>query len=362
MATRRWRWVGMATFGVLGTLVLAAATLCLTTGCSTIGYLAQSAQGHFNLLSAARPVNQLLDDTGTTPELRERLALTQRMRDYAVKELQLPDNGSYRKYADLGRNAVVWNVVAAPELSLKLKTWCFPVVGCVGYRGYFDRAAADALAAELRAEGNEVTVYGVPAYSTLGWFDDPLLNTFIRYPEGELARMLFHELAHQVAYASGDTEFNESFATAVERLGGSRWLNERASPAAREEYQRFDARRQAFRELTMRYRNRFEALYASNRPDDEKRLAKTALMQEMRAEYEQLKAGPFGGYAGFDGWFARANNASLGVLAAYNALVPAFEALFEAEGRDFGRFYAQVKRLAALPKDERRATLQRYLH
>jgi predicted aminopeptidase len=283
------------------------------------------------------------------------------MRDYAVQELHLPDNGSYRKYADLGRNAVVWNVVAAPELGLKLKTWCFPVVGCVGYRGYFDRAGADNLAAELRQEGYEVTVYGVPAYSTLGWFDDPLLNTFIRYPEGELARMLFHELAHQVAYASGDTEFNESFATAVERLGGSRWLNERASPAAREDYQRFDTRRQAFRELTMRYRHRFEALYSSGRSDEEKRQAKAALMQEMRSDYELLKAGPFGGYAGFDGWFARANNASLGVLAAYNALVPAFEALFEAEDRDFDRFYAAVKRLAALPKDERRATLQRYL-
>jgi predicted aminopeptidase len=352
----------MATLGLLGTLALAAATLCLTSGCSSIGYLAQSAQGHFALLSSAQPVDQLLSQPGTTPELRERLALTQRMRDYAVAELKLPDNGSYRKYADLGRNAVVWNVVAAPELSLQLKTWCFPVVGCVGYRGYFDRTGADQLAAELRGQGYDVSVYGVPAYSSLGWFDDPLLNTFIRYPEGELARMLFHELAHQVAYASGDTEFNESFATAVERLGGSRWLSERASPAAREEYQRFDTRRQAFRELTMRWRHRFEAVYASKRPDEEKRLAKAALMQEMRAEYEQLKAGPFGGYAGFDGWFERANNASLGVLAAYNTLVPAFEALFEAEGRDFGRFYAEVKRLAALPKDERRATLQRYLH
>jgi predicted aminopeptidase len=362
MIARRWRWFWMATLGVLGTLALAGATLCLTSGCSSIGYLAQSAQGHFSLLSSARPVEQVLGETGTPPELRERLALSQRMRDYAVQELKLPDNGSYRKYADLGRNAVVWNVVAAPELSLKLKTWCFPVVGCVGYRGYFDRAAADALAADLRNQGYEVTVYGVPAYSTLGWFDDPLLNTFIRYPEGELARMLFHELAHQVAYASGDTEFNESFATAVERLGGSRWLNERAGTAAREEYQRFDTRRQAFRELTMRYRHRFEAVYASDRPDEEKRLAKAALMQEMRGEYEALKAGPFGGYAGFDAWFARANNASLGVLAAYNALVPAFEALFEAEGRDFERFYAAVKRLAALPKDERRATLQRYLH
>lgn len=350
----------MGALAVIGTALLAGATLCLTSGCSSVGYLAQSAHGHFSLLAAARPVDQVVHDEHTPPELRERLELTQRMRDYAISELKLPDNRSYRKYADLGRGAAVWNVVAAPELSLQLKTWCFPVVGCVGYRGYFDRADADAEAAALQREGYEVMVYGVQAYSSLGWFDDPLLSTFIRYPEGELARMIFHELAHQVAYASGDTEFNESFATSVERLGGARWLAQHASPAALEEYARFDARRQAFRELTMRYRGRLDAVYAGVQSDDDKRLAKAELMTQMRADYARLKAGPFEGYDGFDGWFARANNASLGVLSAYNALVPDFEGLFEAHDRDFARFYAEVKRLAALPREERRATLQRY--
>ncbi|HEV7912633.1 MAG TPA: aminopeptidase, partial [Albitalea sp.] len=246
----------MASLGIAGTLALAAATVCLSSGCSTLGYYAQSVGGHLDLLRSARPVPQWMSDADAPAELKDRLALTQRIRDYAVSELSLPDNASYRRYADLKRNAAVWNVVAAPELSLSLHTWCFPVVGCVGYRGYFDRERAEAFADELRREqGLEVGVYGVPAYSTLGalpgdFFADPLLNTFIRFPEGELARLIFHELAHQVAYAKGDTEFNESFATAVERIGGMRWLNEHAAPQAREEYARYDGRRQDFRALT----------------------------------------------------------------------------------------------------------------
>jgi predicted aminopeptidase len=352
----------MASLSLAGIAALAAATVCLTSGCSSLGYYAQSVVGHIELLRSARPVPQWLDDQSAPPPLKERLALSQRIRDYAVTELGLPDNASYRRYADLQRNAAVWNVVAAPELSLSLKTWCFPVVGCVGYRGYFDRAAADAFAEEQRALGLEVSVYAVPAYSTLGalpgeFFSDPLLSTFINYPEGELARLIFHELAHQIAYAKGDTVFNESFATAVERIGGMRWLGERASPAARDEYQRFDERRRQFRALTGKYRDLLAAVYKGSASEAQKRAAKAALMAQMRAEYETLKATAWGGFSGYDGWFARANNASFGVLAAYTELVPAFEALFEREGRDFKRFYAEVKRLAALPRAERRAAL-----
>jgi predicted aminopeptidase len=353
----------MASLGIAGTLALAAATVCLTSGCSTLGYYAHSVGGHLDLLWSARPVPQWMADQQASAALKERLALTQRIRDYAVNELKLPDNASYRRYADLKRSAAVWNVVAAPELSLTLQTWCFPVVGCVGYRGYFDRDRADTFADELRRErGLEVGVYGVPAYSTLGalpgdFFADPLLSTFIQFPEGELARLIFHELAHQVAYAKGDTEFNESFATAVERIGGTRWLIERATPEAREDYERFDGRRRDFRALTQKYRDQLDALYRSDAPDDRKRARKAELMAAMRAEYEALKAGRWGGFSGYDGWFARANNAALGVLAAYNELVPGFERLFERDGRDFKRFYADVKRLAALTKDERRAAL-----
>ena len=353
----------MAGISVMGVAVLAAMTLCLTTGCSTLGYYAQSVGGHLNLVRSARPVPEWLADASSSAELKGRLALSQRMRDFAVTELKLPDNASYRRFADLKRAAAVWNVVAAPELSLALQTWCFPVLGCVGYRGYFARDEADAFAATLREQGLEASVYAVPAYSTLGalpgdWLADPLLSTFINYPEGELARLIFHELSHQVAYASDDTMFNESFATAVERIGGARWLLTNGSEQVREEYQRYDDRRQDFRALTMRYRGQLDALYRSAVSDADKRAGKAAAFAAMRTDYEAMKTSRWGGFSGYDGWFARANNASLGVLAAYNERVPEFERLFDRQGRDFQRFYAEVKRLAALPKAERSKALQ----
>ncbi len=348
--------------GLVAVGLVALAAVGLTAGCSTLGYVAQSVSGHLSLVRAARPVPDWLNDAQTPEGLRQRLLLTQRIRDFAVSELKLPDNASYRRYADLQRSAAVWNVVAAPELSVTLKTSCFPVVGCVGYRGYFYRDQADAAASALRADGLEVSVYGVPAYSTLGkipgsLFADPLLNTFVAYPEGELARLIFHELSHQVAYAADDTVFNESFATAVERIGGARWLAAHGAAQARAEYALFDARRNDFRTLTRKTREQLDRLFRGTASNADKRAGKVALMQQMRAEYAALKAGPWAGFAGYDGWFANANNASLGVLAAYNELVPEFERLFEREGRDFKRFYAQVHRLASLPKDERRAEL-----
>ena len=351
----------MAGTGVALAALLAAGTLCLTSGCSSIGYYGQAVAGHLGVVTGSRPVARWLESPEADEALRARLALSQRMRDFAVSELKLPDNNSYRRYADLKRNAVVWNVVAAPELSLTLKTWCFPVLGCVGYRGYFARAGADALAGELKSQALEVSVYGVPAYSTLGrtaWLGgDPLLNTFIRWPEGDLARLIFHELAHQVAYADDDTTFNESFAAAVERVGGRRWLERHASEATRTADLESHQLRDDFRALTRRYREALATVYASKITDAEKRERKAALMGAMRAEHQQLKTERWDGFAGYDGWFAQANNAALGVQAAYNELVPDFERLFERSGSDFERFYSEVRRLAALPKSERRAQL-----
>lgn len=362
----------MASLGLAGVVLLAGAAVCLTSGCSTLGYYAQSVGGHMAIVRSAKPVSAWLADDQTPAALKERLALSQRIRDFAVSELKQPDNASYRRYADLHRPAAVWNVVAAPELSLTLQTWCFPVVGCVGYRGYFDKAEAEGFAAGLAsdvdgkdaggANAMEVNVYPVPAYSTLGalpgdWLADPLLSTFINYPEGELARLIFHELAHQVAYAKDDTVFNESFAVTVERIGGARWLAERGSAQARDDYERFNARREDFRAITRRYRDALDALYTGPLTDEAKRAGKAELMAKLRADYTTLKAERWGGFSGYDGWFARANNAAFGVLAAYNQLVPEFERLFEREGRDFERFYAEVKRLAKLPKAERRAAL-----
>ena len=362
---RGWRMAAsLGLGGLLATTLLAGAAVCLTSGCSTLGYYAQSVTGHLNLVQAARPVPEWLADPSTPSRLKARLELSQRIRDFAVAELGEPDNASYRRYADLKRGAAVWNVVAAPELSLELKTWCFAVVGCVGYRGYYDRAEAEAFATGLLAkERLDVSVYPVPAYSTLGklppadWLADPLLNTFIDYPEGDLARLIFHELAHQVAFAPGDTLFNESFASAVEKIGLERWLGRPENAQARLDYVRSESRRADFRELTSRYRDELLALYRSDAPESARREGKAAVMARLRADYAALKAGPWGGFAGYDRWFAEANNASFGVLASYTSLVPAFERLFEREGRDFARFYAEVRRLAALPAEQRRAAL-----
>lgn len=350
-------------------LLIALFTALLLSGCSTMGYYWQSVSGHMQMLNAARPVTDVLSDPQTPDALKARLALSQRIRNFAATELKLPDNASYKRYADLRRPAVVWNVVAAPEFSLTLKTWCFPVAGCVGYRGYFDESEARQMAEQLKSEGLEVNVYGVPAYSTLGKLDwlgafggDPLLNTFINYPEGELARLIFHELAHQVVYAADDTMFNESFATAVERLGGQRWLATQAGQAARDEYAALDARRQQFRALTAAARRDLTLIYASNTASDQQMRAQAApkniVMQKFKADYAQLKQS-WNGFAGYDGWVARANNASFGAQAAYDELVPGFEALFDAAGQDWQRFYDAVRQLAALPKIERHEALKR---
>ena len=357
---------GMAAMAATSALTVAAAVgvMCAITGCSTAGYYGQSIGGHVALMQQARPVADWLAEPQTDPVLRERLALSQRLRDWAVTELKLPDNRSYRSYAELGRAAAVWNVVAAPELSLTLKTWCFPVMGCVGYRGYFDRAEADALAATLRAEGLEVAVYPVPAYSTLGWTDwlggDPLLSTFIRWPEGELARLIFHELAHQVVYVGDDTSFNESFATAVERLGGQRWLAERASAPARAEYEVFDRRRRDFRALTLRARGG-PAPAVRRRGAGRRRQAPGQggahgrAARRLRAPQEPTTGAALP--ATTAGSIAPTTPSSACRPPTTN-WVPAFERLFEREGRDFDRFYAEVARLAALPKAERLDTLR----
>ncbi|HEX2546058.1 MAG TPA: aminopeptidase [Ramlibacter sp.] len=352
--------------GLAGVVVVAvAATLCLS-GCANLGYYWQSVSGHLRLMGAAAPVNELLQDPKITPRLRERLELSQRIRDYASRELKLPDNPSYRRYADLHRTAAVWNVTAAPAYSLELKTWCFPVTGCVGYRGYYDEAKARAEAKELQQQGWEASAYPVTAYSTLGLMNwaggDPLLNTFVNYPEGELARIIFHELAHQVIYVKNDTMFNESFATAVERIGGVKWLQSQAGDKARQDYAAFDERRRLFRALSRSTRERLKAVYDTpGMSPDAKEQAKQKVMADFRAEYEAIKARSGFDPAlwrGYDRWVREANNAFFGAQAAYDELVPGFEALFQAQGGDWQKFYEASRRLSELPKEERHRRLK----
>jgi predicted aminopeptidase len=340
-----------------GWLAAALGAMTSIAGCAGSAYLAQSIGGQFDLVRRARPVEAVLADPRTGPALRAGLAKAGEIRDFATRELLLPDNASYRRFADIGRPYVVWNVFAAAELSLQLSEWCFPVAGCVAYRGYFSKSDADEFAGHMKSEGFDVYVGGVPAYSTLGWFDDPLLSTFIHYPEAELARLMFHELAHQVAYAGGDSTFNESFAVAVEREGVRRYFAQ-AAPELAAAYARASSRREEFTRLVSASRRRLDAAYAAPSTDDEKRVAKQRILAELRRDYDSLKTGQWEGYAGYDTWFAgETNNAKLASMAVYAVRVPAFEALLRGSGGDFAAFYVQVKKLAAMSRRERDAAL-----
>jgi predicted aminopeptidase len=299
----------------------------------------------------------LLEDPAIEPALQAQLVGAQRIRTYASRELGLPDNRSYRTYADLARPFVVWNVFAAPEFSIEPQQWCFPVAGCVNYRGYFSETAARAFAQRMAEAGNDVYIGGVPAYSTLGWFADPLLNTFIHYPEPEMARLLFHELAHQVVYVRDDTVFNESFATVVEQAGVARWLAAYGSAADRERDAQLRRFRADFRQLVVVSRAELEAVYASAVPLEQKRRLKTAALAALKREYLDRK-GDWGGFAGYDHWFAQPlGNAHLASVAIYTQQVPAFQALLAELDNDLPRFYAAVEALAKLPAAARNARL-----
>lgn len=334
--------------------VLAVAGLA---GCSSLSYYAQAAHGQFSLLAQARPLDDWLADPDTRPTLKAKLETVREIRRFAVTELGLPDNGSYRSYAQLDRPFVLWNVVAAPALSLTARQWCFPIAGCVDYRGYYDQQAAQDYAASLQQQGYDVQVAGVPAYSTLGWFNDPVISTFIQYPDGELARLIFHELAHQKVYAPGDTSFNEGFAVAVEELGVERWLAAHHDPRLIEAYQRFAQRKRDFLALLDKYRDQLKANYDSSASDADKLARKALIFDALRAEYAQMKAQRWNGYAGYDRWFAMPlSNAHLALVGAYHDLVPAFRQLFE-HSSGFPDFYEQVRRLAKMDKAARHAAL-----
>ncbi len=329
-------------------------------GCAEIGYYAQAAHGELSILSSAKAIPDVLDDPQTDGKLKERLQKVQQIRAFAVSELALPDNGSYKSYADLHRAYVLWNVIATPELSLKAKQWCFPVAGCVSYRGYYSQADADAFADGLRHEGYDVMVGGVPAYSTLGWFNDPVLSTFINDSDAELARMIFHELAHQSVYVKGDSQFNEAFATSVEEAGLAQWLDKNGDEKLRRLYAGRERRETDFLALLLRTREKLEADYASNATDDEKRAKKAEIFAELQQEYLGVKSS-WGGYTGYDAWFARPlNNANLALLATYHDYVPAFRALLQQSG-SYIRFYDAVRELAKLDIDERHRRLKAVL-
>jgi predicted aminopeptidase len=341
-------------------LALACIGAAAIAGCATVEYYSQAMLGHFDVMQRTRPIDAVILDPAAPKELRTRLERVREIRAFAVRDLGLPDNGSYRGYADLGRPFVVWNVFAAPPLSLEPVQSCFPVAGCVTYRGFYAQADAREHAAKLAARGLDTYIGGVPAYSTLGWFDDPVLNTFLQYPDAELARLVFHELAHQVVYVKDDTTFNESFATAVELAGVDRWLRAHGTDAERAAFEAQQLRRREFLALLLDYRALLAEAYARDVPDDAKLAAKANLLRLLALDYAAMKDKRWGGFAGYDRFFSGGvNNAHLASIATYTALVPAFQALLAQEGGDLPRFYAAVRTLAALPREQRLAALER---
>jgi predicted aminopeptidase len=342
------------------------------SGCQTIGFYSQAIKGQYQIFAHQKLIDKLIADPQTPAKLRTQLELVQQLRQFAKDELKLPVDGHYRKYVDLHREYVVWNVQAAPEFSLQPRTWWYPLVGSLEYRGYFAEKGARHYAAGIAKKGDDVYVDGVEAYSTLGWFNDPILNTFIGRREPDLAEVLFHELGHQRVFARGDTDFNEAYATTVGQEGARRWLRASGKTNLLEKYELEIRRNDQFVHLIMSTREQLERAYGDTLDKDGKvkaaetppaspaelKQAKERIFAGLRTNYQTLKES-WGGYSGYDEWFGRElNNAQLNTIANYYDFLPAFERLLELNGNDMEKFYVEVERLSKMSKDERHQWLR----
>lgn len=340
-------------------IVLALCMAASLPACANLPYYAQSVNGHLNIVASGQPIDRLIKNERNPEELRSRLALARDIRQFATDQLALPDNQSYRNYVDTGRRFVSWAVFAAPELSLDIRTWCFPIMGCVPYRGYFSKDRAEAFADGLRNEGLDVHVGGIPAYSSLGLTSDPLLNTMLLYGEAYLAGVIFHELSHQRVYVQGDSAFNEAFAVAVERSGTEAWLKQTGKPELIRNQAAKDQREREFLAMIADTRDELAAIYSGDGSVAVKRSAKASAMERLKVRYERTKRIRWGGYKGFDSWFAKpVNNARIAAVGVYNDLVPAFTRLLENCG-GYARFYQAVERLGTLDFQARRDALMK---
>ncbi len=341
---------------LFGAAILLA--VLLTQGC---GYYYQAARGHMDIMSERRSIEDVIADPATSEELKRRLVTIQQARAFASDVLGLPDNDSYRSYVELDRPFVVWNVFAAPEFSVEPKRWCFPVAGCVVYRGYFSEQRAHAYAEGLQDKGWDVHVGGVAAYSTLGRFDDPVLSSMLRWDDTQLVALLFHELTHQLLYVKDDSDFNESFASFVEEAGIERWFEEREDDRGFANYREYREKVSAFGLLISGTRTRLADLYRSGLPDEEMREAKAQEFADLRNRYAAQRRA-WGGYSGYDAWFeSDLNNAKIVPVATYRRFVPAFRAMLRKAGGDLSLFYERCRELADLPIDERHRVLGEYM-
>lgn len=343
-------------FLLLSLLSLVAISSCV--GCSTVGYYAQGITGHLALMHQREPIDELLENVGLDQSRLKQLQAAQTIRDFATQQLGLPDNDSYRSYVELDRDYVVWNVVATPAFSLKPLEWCFPIAGCVSYRGYFSLESAKAFAAELKQQGYDVVINPVPAYSTLGWFDDPVLSSMIHQGELLLAQTIFHELAHQQLYVKDDSVFNEAFASTVGEQGVFRWLNEAGRTEDLRRYHQYLTRKDEFLNLLKQTSRDLQQLYQQKLSTEKTRTEKAALFVQLRENYNQQK-NHWGGYKGYDRWFSRElNNARLASIAVYRDRVPDFVRWLDACQGDLPKFYTAMKRLGKQDKQPRQEGLQ----
>ena len=332
------------------TVALAALALGIS-GCSTLGYYAHLASGEARLLAARRPLERVIADPATNPQVRQRLELAMAARQFASDHLALPRNRSYASYVALDRPYVAWNVFATAEFSVDALTHCFPFAGCVAYIGYFDEGRARREAARLAEEGDDTSVQGVAAFSTLGWFADPILSSMLRWGEDELAAVIFHELAHQRLYVKDDTAFNESFASFVGQQGLREWRDARGLPPPDETRQRHD---HVFAERVLDLRERLRRLYASELAPARMRARKQDEIAAFRERHAELRDRDWNGDPRWDAWVAAPiNNARLLPFDLYDRWVAAFAALFDAAGADWPAFYQRARALARRPPAER---------
>jgi len=337
--------------------VLAIFSILEMSGCAQIAYYNQAINGHLEITRRIQPIDEVIASPTISPSLRQQLIAAKEIRHFAIETLQLPDNESYTQFADLQRKFVVWNVYATPQFSFTPKLWCFPIVGCLSYRGYFSPEPATEEANQLKNEGFDVYMAGVRAYSTLGWFTDPLLNTMLTRENWQLAALIFHELTHQLLYVTDDSTFNESFASTVEEIGVRKWLEHQKIPEQFAQYKISKQHYQQMTRLVLTTKEKLEQLYAQPLPESEMFSQKNAILEQLQQDYQILKETQWNNYRGYDFWFAELNNAKLLSVAMYEIFVPAFQKLFEESEENMLVFYEKVRDLAGLSKTERHQKL-----
>ena len=344
-------------------IIILIYTIILLSGCSSLQYYAEFASGQLDMISKERPINDVIRDDKTPDKIRQKLELIKKIKRFAIDELQLPDNGSYEGYVDLGREYVLWSVTATPELSMKPYQSCFLLVGCMNYRSYFEKEQAENFAAGLQKKGYETYIGGVAAFSTTGWLEDPVVSSMLSWSDTHLAGLVFHELTHQKYYVKGDTTFNESLAVFYQYYGIDRWLQKNGTEKSINGYKHYLTRKGDFKALVISHRSWLQMVYKSALTPDNKRLMKGSVYKHLQESYKRLKAEKWQGYRGYDLWFSKGlNNAKLALFSTYNLYVDSFNKIMEKQcNHSVSCFFSKVEQIGSMSKNERTSLMQSLL-